>query len=137
MNTQTQAAEVVGSSGEVGRQRVGTRLGNLSDLPPQLRALLTKPKTLQDKVCDALAALDGVATTDELLVMVYRQTGRVYQRRAFEVTLYGAASRGRIGMRRLNERKRDNRRTGAIGKVWTLTPNDRAERPQTAAPQPE
>ena len=104
----------------VRRQRVGTRLGNLNDLPPQLRALLTKPKTLQDQVCDALAALDGLATTDELLVMVYRQTGRICLRRPFEVTLYNAASRGRIGLRRLNVGKRANRRKGVIGKVWTL-----------------
>lgn len=105
---------------DVRRQRVGTRLGDLADLPPQLRALLTKPKTLQDQVCDALASLDGIATTDELLVMVYRQTGRICQRRPFEVTLYNAASRGRIGLRRLNAGKRANRRKGVIGKVWTL-----------------
>jgi hypothetical protein len=69
-------------------QQVGSRLGNLDDLPAQLRALLTKKPTLVDHVRDALKALDGIATTDELLVMVYRQTGRVCRRRAFEVTLY-------------------------------------------------
>jgi hypothetical protein len=106
----------------VRRQCVGRRLGDLSDLPPQLRALLSKRKALQDQVCDALAALEGVATTDELLVMVYRQTGCICQRRPFEVTLYKAAKCGLIGVRKLGN-GRTNRRRGVVGKVWTLTPN--------------
>ena len=102
--------------------QVGGRLSNLDDLPAQLRALLKKPSTLVDQVCDALKALDGIATTDELLVMVYRQTGRVCNRRPFEVTLYNAASRGRIGHLRMSASKA-NRRKGVIGKAWVLPAN--------------
>lgn len=103
-------------------QSVGTRLGDISDLPPQLRALLAKTPTLVDQVREALKALEGIATTDELLVMVYRKTGRVCQRRPFEVMLYSAAARGRIGLLRLRA-GRSNRRSGLPSKAWTLDPN--------------
>lgn len=98
---------------------IGSRLGDTSDLPPQLRALLVKKPTLIGQVLDALRALDGIATTDELLVMVWRQTGRVCPRRAFEVTLYAAAARGAIGRRRLRPGVR-TRRSKTPAKAWVL-----------------
>ena len=106
----------------VRRQSIGTRIGCIDDLPPQVRALQSKRPATIDAARNALAALDGIATTDELLVMVYRQTGHVHVRRSFEVKLYEAVRKGAIGIRRLRE-GRTNPKKGIVCQAWTLTPN--------------
>lgn len=54
---------------------MNNRLGNIDDLPlalkKQLRNKAAKPGP-EARVIDALKALDGIATTDELMVKQYR-----------------------------------------------------------------
>lgn len=90
---------------------VGNRLGDLSDMPSELRSIL-KP-SLVAEIQTALVALDGIATTNELLVKVFRQTGRISTKRAIDVALHNAMRRKRIGITRQSK--------PLIGKVWVLT----------------
>lgn len=89
-----------------------SRLGNIDELPMELRKQLrhkaAKPGP-EVVVIDALKALDGVATTDELLVQQYRLHKTIPAgRRQFKALLYRMASRKMI-----------EKRTGRTG-LWAL-----------------
>lgn len=64
--------------------KVGKRIGNLSDLPEELRSEL--PTTLKDEleiqIIECFIDLEGIANIDEILVFLYRKYG-VIQKRAF------------------------------------------------------
>ncbi len=55
--------------------KIGRRLGDLSDLPPELRKLLNVAKLddLEEKIISTLKnRYEGVASVDEILVGLYR-----------------------------------------------------------------
>ena len=79
------------------------RLGNLDELPmalrKQLRHKLAKPGP-ETVVIDALKALEGIATTDELLVKQYRLHKAIPAgRQQFTALLYRMAARKMIEKR--------------------------------------
>jgi hypothetical protein len=79
---------------------VGSRLGDISDLPEALRSQLKAAKMddLEAKVMSVLKEdFDGVASTDELMVGLYRSANHlVDDRRAFSNKLYRMQRSGMI-----------------------------------------
>lgn len=89
------------------------RLGDVTDLPialrKQLRHKAAKPGP-EAVVIDALKALEGIATTDELLVKQYRLHKAIPAgRRQFTALLY-----------RMAKRKLIEKRAGKTG-LWALS----------------
>lgn len=94
---------------------LGKRVGEIHSLPEELRAQLIvgKRDELEEVLLDALRELEGIANLDELLVAVYRATGKVYKRTFVSNKMYRMASNGlvesvpkRKGVYRLPEPKR-------------------------------
>lgn len=79
-------------------ESLGRRLGNLSDLPEELQKQLqaTKVDDLHEHVIHSLKQLDGVANLDEMLVALYRATGKVYKRPYLSNKMYRMAQAGAI-----------------------------------------
>jgi len=71
--------------------KVGNRLGNLSDLPEELRSQLVSVQRdeLEQKIIDAVGGeYGGVATIDEIMVALYRNTGEIHKREALATKIY-------------------------------------------------
>lgn len=77
---------------------LGRRLGDLSDLPEALKQQLQAAKIsdLDRSIIDTIAALDGVANVDEILVGLYRTTGEVHKRQYISNKLYRMAQSKQI-----------------------------------------
>lgn len=79
-------------------QKVGKRLGNLADLPDELKNQLqaTKIDQLERQILEVLLEFEGVANIDEILVGLYRSF-KVLQDRAFlSNKLYRMAKAGHL-----------------------------------------
>jgi len=77
---------------------IGRRIGNLNDLPEELRSQLVAAKRdeLEEQILQALRELDGVANIDEVLVAIYRATGKVRKRNYVANKLYRMAREGLV-----------------------------------------
>lgn len=76
----------------------GRRVGTLDDLPDDLKNQLQvgKQDELHAQVIHSLTQLDGVANLDEVLVALYRMTGKVYKRTYLSNKMYRMAQSGDI-----------------------------------------
>ena len=79
----------------------------------------TQASTLEAQALDAIKALGGIATIDEVIVSIYRMTGRLVYRGSIRSTLHAAKRRGLL------------RRADVEG-AWALRPNARANLTDTA-----
>lgn len=79
-------------------ESLGRRLGNLSDLPDDLKKQLQAAKVddLHEQVITSLEQLEGAANLDEVLVALYRATGKVYNRAYLSNKMYRMAQAGAI-----------------------------------------
>jgi len=78
---------------------LGRRLGDLSDLPDELKSQLqaTKVGELDASIMDVLETqLDGAGNVDEILVGLYRKTGEIHKRQYISNKLYRMAQTGMI-----------------------------------------
>ena len=68
---------------KAGNEPIGKRLGDLSDLPPELRKQLVANKAddLESQILDVIEDLNSIASIDEILVHLYRQFQVVQDRR--------------------------------------------------------
>jgi hypothetical protein len=71
-------------------QNLGRRVGDLSDLPAELRAELQVAKIgeLEQQIIAVLMGLDGVANVDEILVGLWRSEGKLLKRQYVANKLY-------------------------------------------------
>ena len=70
---------------------VGSRFGNLSDLPEELLKQIPAVRVddLEREVIDLLRdKLEGVGSVDEILVGLYRKSGIIHERRRIAGKLY-------------------------------------------------
>ncbi|WP_421993398.1 hypothetical protein [Qipengyuania sp.] len=76
----------------------GRRVGDLRDLPEELREQLQVGKTdeLEEKIVNSLGFLNGIANLDEVLVALFRMTGEVYKRTYISNKMYRMAQAGTI-----------------------------------------
>ena len=67
---------------EITDATIGSRLGNVDDLPEELRSQLTGQKSNDDerKILDIVIFLDGVATVNEIMVSLYYNYSEVVNR---------------------------------------------------------
>lgn len=73
---------------------LGRRLGDLSNLPDELKSQLqaTKVGELDSNIIEVLEKqLDGVGNVDEILVGIYRKTGEIHKRQYISNKLYRMA----------------------------------------------
>jgi hypothetical protein len=82
----------------------------------------TQASTLEAQALDAIMALGGIATIDEVIVSIYRMTGRLVYRGSIRSTLHAAKRRGLL------------RRADVQG-AWALRPNVGGEAGCTAQPE--
>lgn len=71
--------------------KVGSRLGNLSDLPEELRSQLVSVQRdeLEQAITDVVMDVySGIATIDEIMVGLYRRTGEIHKRDALATKIY-------------------------------------------------
>lgn len=79
--------------------RVGKRLGNIADLPEELKSQLQATKTdeLERQIIDVLSSsLEGVGNLDEILVNLYRKFKVIQERGYLSNKLYRMAKGGHI-----------------------------------------
>ncbi len=79
-------------------QDLGKRLGELSELPAELKAQLqaTKMDELGQQIYDSIKGLDRCANLDEILVALYRKTGKIHKRQYISNKLYRMSRNGGI-----------------------------------------
>lgn len=85
---------------------VGNRIGDISDLPDSLLSQLSRKAIgeLDAKIMDVIRSLDGLATTDEIMVSLWRRHKVLTEdRRALANRLYRMTTRGQL--QRINGRK--------------------------------
>ncbi|MFZ0946154.1 MAG: hypothetical protein WB930_13880 [Syntrophobacteraceae bacterium] len=78
--------------------KVGKRLGNLSDIPEELRKQLQATKTdeFERQILEVLSDLEGIGNIDEILVGLYRRFGIVQQRAFLSNKLYRMTTSGHL-----------------------------------------
>ncbi len=80
--------------------KVGRRLGDLSDLPPELRKLLNVAKLddLEEKIISTLKSrYEGIASVDEILIGLYRDFQYIPEdRRTVANKLYRMSKAGHL-----------------------------------------
>jgi hypothetical protein len=75
---------------------------DLTGLPAELVAQLslkTSPPPQRELILDALAALDGIATKDEILIHVWRMSGQILKRQSVSAHLSMFKTSGMIEVR--------------------------------------
>lgn len=79
-------------------EKIGKRLGNISDLPEELRKQLqiTKTDELEDVILEVMKELEGIANTDEILVGIYRKTKKIIERTFLSNKMYRMGKTGHI-----------------------------------------
>lgn len=78
---------------------LGKRVGNLDELPDELRAQLQVGKigAFEQQIIDVIRDdFDGVANVDEVLVGLYRATRDIHQRQYIANKLYRMGQAGQI-----------------------------------------
>jgi len=75
-----------------------TRLGDLSDLPPELIDELTTPRAdeLETQIIDVIRAYGDTADLDQVLVGLYRKFGVVQKRRFLQNKVWRMAQKGAL-----------------------------------------
>lgn len=75
-----------------------TRLGDLSDLPPELIEELTTPRgdELEQQIIDVVRAYGDTADLDQILVGLYRKFGVVQKRRYLQNKVWRIAQKGAL-----------------------------------------
>ncbi len=79
---------------------LGKRIGDTDDLPDSVKCQLSKAvkkdlQTLESRIIDAVQGLEGICTTDELMVALWRQYGVVTEnRRELANRLYRMTRKG-------------------------------------------
>ena len=78
--------------------KVGRRIGNISDMPEELRKQLQTGKTdeLESQIISVIKKLDGIANLDEILVGLYRDFNVIQQRGFLTNKLYRMNKSGLI-----------------------------------------
>lgn len=78
--------------------KVGKRLGNISELPEELRNQLQATKTdeLERQILSVINKLEGIANIDEILVGLYRDFKSIQQRSFLTNKLYRMTKSGLI-----------------------------------------
>jgi len=78
--------------------KVGKRLGNLSDLPEELKKQLqaTKIDDFERKILETFSKLEGIANIDEVLVGLYRNFNEIQDRAFVSNKLYRMAKAGHV-----------------------------------------
>ncbi|MDD3183645.1 MAG: hypothetical protein PHD48_12715 [Alphaproteobacteria bacterium] len=78
--------------------KVGKRLGNLSDLPDELKKQLQATKTdeLERQILDVLSGLEGIGNIDEVLVGLYRKFSVIQERAFLSNKMYRMAKAGHL-----------------------------------------
>ena len=68
---------------------LGTRLGNINDLPKEIRENLSKKKTdtIESMIIEVLKELDGVGTIDEIFVGIYNHFKVAYKKQTIGTKL--------------------------------------------------
>jgi uncharacterized LabA/DUF88 family protein len=79
-------------------EKVGKRIGNISDLPELLRNQLQAAKTdeLERQVLEVLEGFEGVANIDEILVGLYRRFSLIQERAFISNKLYRMQKAGHL-----------------------------------------
>lgn len=78
-------------------KEVGSRFGETSDLPAELRKELSRKTAMYSVFVEYIDdEFGGVATVDELLIMHYRKTGEIMKRTALVQKLYKLCNEGVI-----------------------------------------
>lgn len=78
---------------------LGRRVGDLDDLPPELRSQLQVGKVGEvEREIIALIRddLDGIANVDEILVGLYRRTNEIHERQPLANRLYRMGQAGHL-----------------------------------------
>ena len=78
--------------------KVGKRLGNLADLPEDLKKQLqaTKIDDLERKILEVFLGYEGIANIDEILVGLYRKYSEIQDRAFVSNKLYRMAKAGHL-----------------------------------------
>jgi len=78
--------------------KVGKRLGNIADLPEELKKWLqaTKIDDLEQKILDVFDELEGIANIDEIIVGLYRRFELIQERPYISNKLYRMAKSGHL-----------------------------------------
>lgn len=71
-------------------ENLGRRLGNISDLPQELKKQLQSTTTVEfeSKISNIIKDLEGIATIDEILVCYYRKYSEILKRQFLAGKLY-------------------------------------------------
>ncbi len=79
-------------------EKVGKRLGNLSDLPEELKKQLQATKTdeLERQILEVLSELEGIGNIDEILVGLYRKYTVIQDRAFLSNKMYRMAKSGHL-----------------------------------------
>ena len=79
-------------------EKIGKRLGNVSDLPEELRNQLqvTKVDKAERQILDVLSSLEGIANIDEILVGLYRKFSIIKERDYLSNKLHRMAKAGHL-----------------------------------------
>ena len=78
---------------------LGRRVGNIADLPEELRRQLQVAKVgeLEQEIVSVIDdAYDGVANVDEILVGLYRLQEKIHQRQYIANKLYRMVTQGQL-----------------------------------------
>jgi hypothetical protein len=78
---------------------LGRRVGNLEELPAELRAQLQVGKIgeIEREIIDVVRhELDGVANVDEILVGLFRRSGNIHERQSLANRLYRMGQAGHL-----------------------------------------
>ena len=81
----------MGVMGEETLQHIGSRLGDLKDLPDELLRQLPSARMddLEREIIDIIGSVfDGAASVDEVFVALYRKTNVIHDRRKLSSKLY-------------------------------------------------
>lgn len=84
---------------EIPLDKIGKRVGNIADLPEELKSQLqiTKADELERQIIDVLSSsLEGVGNLDEILVSLYRKFKVIQERGYISNKLYRMTKAGRI-----------------------------------------
>lgn len=75
---------------------VGSRIGSLEDLPPELRSQIKSAgmDELEEAVVEVVKSFDGIASVDEILVGLYRNYQRIEDREQLSRKLYRMTKKG-------------------------------------------
>lgn len=71
-------------------KKLGKRLGDTDNLPPELKnqIQILRTDSIEDSAIEIINQLGGMANIDEILVGIYRKTGKIHKRPFMTNRLY-------------------------------------------------